>query len=228
MEITEQIFYILELIGTLAFAVSGAMIAIERRLDLFGVVFLGVITACGGGMIRDILIGAFPPAMFLNKEYVLIACLVSIIVFFIAYFARRTYFSKVKRIDFVNNIFDAVGLGAFAVTGTRIGIASGFGDNAFMCIFLGLLTGIGGGLLRDMMSRSVPLVLRKRIYAVAAIVGGGLYYLLYLLELGNEIAIFAGVGVTCAIRILATIFRWDLPVAVPLPETVEGEFSDKK
>lgn len=215
MEITESVFYVLEIVGTIAFAVSGAMVAIDRRLDLFGVLFLGVITAVGGGMFRDVLIGSFPPAMFVNMEYVLIACGVSLAVFFVAYFASDTYFKKAHFIDTVNNIFDAIGLGAFSVTGTRIGISAGFAENAFMCIFLGMLTGIGGGLLRDMMSVSIPFVLRKRIYAVAAIAGACLYYLLYVLKTDDTIAIFSAVIATCLIRIFATKYEWNLPVATP-------------
>lgn len=220
MGLTEQLFYILEIVGTIAFAVSGAMVAIERRLDLFGVVFLGVITAVGGGMIRDILIGSFPPKMFINMEYVLIACGVSLIVFIAAYFAGHIYFEKVKLIDTVNNIFDAIGLGAFSVTGTRIGISAGYADNVFMCIFLGMLTGIGGGLLRDMMSRSIPFVLHKRIYAVAAIAGACIYYLLFYFKVSDEVAIFSAVGATCLVRILATYYEWNLPVAIPEKEAI--------
>ncbi|MGI5985787.1 MAG: trimeric intracellular cation channel family protein [Clostridiales bacterium] len=220
MWLTERVFYILEIVGTIAFAVSGAMIAIERRLDLFGVVFLGVITAVGGGMIRDILIGSFPPVMFINMEYVLTACAVSIAVFLVAYFASHTYFKKASFIDTVNNVFDAVGLGAFSVTGTRIGISAGYSDNMFLCVFLGMLTGIGGGLLRDMMSRSIPFVLRKRIYALAAIAGACLYYLLFRIKAADTIAIFSAVGLTCIIRILATAFEWNLPVAAPEKEIV--------
>ncbi len=220
----ELAFYILEIVGTIAFAVSGAMVAIERRLDLFGVVFLGVITAVGGGMIRDILIGSFPPKMFVNMEYVLISCCVSLVVFLAAFFAGHIYFQKVKLIDTVNNIFDAIGLGAFSVTGTRIGISAGYADNVFMCVFLGMLTGIGGGLLRDMMSRSIPFVLQKRIYAVAAIAGAGLYYLLYYFKVSDAAAIFSAVGAICLIRILATYYEWNLPVAIPKKET----FSTKK
>lgn len=218
MDLSESVFYILELTGTIAFAVSGAMVAVERRLDVFGVVFLGMITAVGGGMIRDMLIGCFPPTAFIRMEYVLIACGVSLAVFMIAYFARRTYFEKAGRIDDINNIFDAVGLGAFAVSGTRIGIVYGFGENAFLCVFLGLLTAIGGGLLRDIISRSVPFVLRKRVYAVAALAGSITYYLLSLCTKLDAVAIFAGLVLTCLIRILATVYRWDLPVALPVEE----------
>lgn len=221
MGLTEQIFYILELLGTVAFAVSGAMVAIERRLDLFGVVFLGVITAVGGGMIRDTLIGSFPPSMFLNMEYILLACAVSLLVFLVAYFGGRNYYAKIATIDCVNNIFDAIGLGAFSVTGTRIGIAAGYFDNPFLCIVLGLITGIGGGLLRDMMSRSIPFVLKKRIYAIASLLGASLYFALYTLGIGDALSIFMGVGLTCGIRILATKYRWDLPVAtlgIDVPE----------
>lgn len=219
MGLSEHVFYILELTGTIAFAVSGAMVAIERRLDIFGVVFLGMMTAVGGGMIRDMLIGCFPPTAFIRMEYVLIACGVALIVFLVAYFARSTYFKNARRIDDINNIFDAIGLGAFAVSGTRMGIVYGFGENAFLCVFLGLLTGIGGGLLRDVMSRSVPFVLRKRVYAIAALVGSIAYYTLSRCHFPDAVAIFAGLALTCIIRILATVFCWDLPVALPVEGT---------
>lgn len=216
----QEIFYILEIIGTAAFAVSGAMVAIERRLDLFGVVLLGMTTAVGGGVIRDLLIGRFPPAAFVSMEYVIIACGISLAVFFAAFFARSVYFSKAKLLEDVNNIFDAVGLGAFSVFGAQTGIAAGYGDNGFFCVFLGLLTGVGGGLLRDVMSRSVPFVLRKRVYAVASILGATVYYLLDRAGAGDALSIFSGVALVCLIRILATIFEWDLPVATP-PESCE-------
>lgn len=222
MNLETQIFYILEIIGTVAFAVSGAMVAVERRLDVFGVVFLGMITAVGGGIIRDLLLGRFPPAAFTNMEYVLTACAVSLAVFLVAYFADKTYFSKAKLAEDVNNIFDAIGLGAFSVSGTQIGIAAGYGDNTFLCIFLGMLTGIGGGLLRDMMSRSVPFVLRKRIYAIAAIMGAAVYYILNRNGVSSALSIFSGVGLTCAIRILATVFKWNLPIAEPAQEISNG------
>lgn len=220
MEIAESIFHALEIIGTIAFAISGAMIAIERRLDLFGVIFLGVITAVGGGIIRDMLIGRFPPAAFVNKEFVFVAIFTAALIFAAAYFAGKVYFKKAALLDTVNNIFDALGLGAFAVSGAMTGAAVGYGDNAFMCIFLGMLTGVGGGLLRDMMSLCVPFVLRKRIYAIAAITGAATYYYLNRLELHNAVSIFAGVGITVIIRILATVFKWNLPVA-------KGDAEDK-
>lgn len=220
MDLTETIFYILELVGTLAFALSGAMLAIKRHLDLFGVIFLGVITAVGGGMIRDILIGNTPPVMFTSVEYVLLAAAASATVFVIAYRSRDSFADKARYIDFVNNIIDAVGLGVFTVTGTRIGMMTA-GDNAFMCIFLGVITGIGGGLLRDTISMAVPVVLRKKIYALASIAGGLCYY--YMLRLGalHEVSAFTGVAVVCLIRILAARYRWDLPVALPVTEKVE-------
>ena len=106
-------------------------------------------------------------------------------------------------------ILEITGTVAFAVSGTRIGLQSGFGDNAFLCVFLGMLTAIGGGLLRDMMSRSVPVVLRKRIYAIAAILGSIAYYYLRQWGVRDTLSIFLTVGLVCLIRIMATVFEWD-------------------
>lgn len=215
MELTESLFYALEIVGTIAFAISGAMTAIERDMDLFGVLFLGLISAVGGGAVRDVLIGCFPPRMFVTMDYVLVAVLAAGLVFLAAYFAGGTYFKSVKRIDMVNNIFDALGLGVFSVSGTAIGLTAGFGENGFFCISLGLITGIGGGLLRDMMSRSIPLVLRRRIYALAALAGALVFFVLTRWGADHAVAAFSGIGATGLIRLLATHFEWNLPVAAP-------------
>ena len=137
--------FLTELVGTVAFSISGAMLAIERNLDLFGVVFLGAITAIGGGIVRDLLLGQIPPQAFLNYVYLLFAVLTALVVFVIA----RWRASQGKSIQFMNdtvlNIFDAAGLGIFSVIGVQNTIDAGFGSNAFFCVFLGMTTGVGAG-----------------------------------------------------------------------------------
>ena len=202
-----------ELIGTVAFAVSGAMLAVKKELDIFGICFLGIVTALGGGTIRDLLLGITPPRMFYSISYVVLAVSASLVVFFAVRFAHKKDLWSSHRMDTLLTVSDAVGLGVFAVVGTQAGISAGYGDNGFLCIFLGMVTGVGGGVLRDMMCADIPFVLRKHIYAIAAILGGGTYYLLICLGVGVVIATFIGMSATVILRLLAWHYRWNLPKA---------------
>ena len=207
----DNIFFILEIIGTIAFAVSGAVLAVKKEADIFGVLFLGIITAVGGGILRDIMLGALPPRIFTDSVYVLVASAVSLTVFLFAVIFYDKYTYSENRIDRINNIFDAVGLGVFSVYGMIAGIEAGYGDNGFFVIFLGMTTGIGGGIIRDTLVKDMPFVLRKRIYAVASLSGCLLYYMLYRLTVDNVIAAFIGMAAVFALRMLATKYKWNLP-----------------
>lgn len=211
----ETMILVLEIIGTCAFAVSGAVIGIKKRFDIFGVLLVGIITALGGGTIRDILLGNLPPAMFKNYIYLIFAVAICVLTFVIASILKNKFSENIIVIDKVNNIFDAVGLGVFTIVGINIAINSGFSANAFFVIFLGMTTGCGGGILRDVIISEVPFVLNKRVYAVASLAGGLLYYLLYVtFSLGDVIPVIAGILLIFALRILASVFRWDLPKAI--------------
>lgn len=205
----ENTMFVLELIGAAAFAVSGAMAAIKRHADIFGVLFLGVITALGGGVIRDVLLGQLPPKMFVSYWYLLAAVLASLIVFFDAYIRKEKYFANKDKLSEINNIFDAVGLGVFTISGMNT--AMGVSDNVILILTLGVITGVGGGMLRDMMINKMPKVLRKRVYAVASLLGGGVYYGLFALGVHETIAAVSGMVVIIALRVLATVYKWNLP-----------------
>lgn len=209
--LTEIILLILELVGTVSFAVSGALVAIKARFDVFGVLVIGCITAIGGGIVRDVLIGATPPVIF-SKLYILgIAALATLVVFIIAYIKRKTFDEIREKIEHVNNIFDAIGLAAFTVMGTEFAFSNGISDNIFLSVTLGVLTGVGGGILRDILTETPPYIFKKHVYAVAAILGSVLYYTVRLFAentiLPSGIAILFVIG----IRLLATKYRWDLP-----------------
>ena len=139
MEIEELIYFIVEMMGTVAFATSGAMVAINKRVDIFGVLVLSSITALGGGCIRDILIGTLPPRMFSDYRYVTLAVAVALFVFLVAYVFRNHYQKSQKIVDSVNNVFDAVGLGIFTVTGVLIFSTTAF-TISYICIVLGIPT----------------------------------------------------------------------------------------
>lgn len=211
MDVGQTIFYVLELIGVFAFAVSGSITAIERELDVFGVTIMGITTAMGGGVVRDILIGQLPPSMFYSYEYVLLAALTSLAMFTVAYVAKEKFSLNLWLINFVNNIFDAIGLGVFSVLGVSIAMNAGHADNPFLCVFLGTMTGVGGGMLRDVMSVSTPLIFRKHIYALASILGSCTYFYLVRFEVKNGWAIALAMLVTFVLRMLATFFKWSLP-----------------
>ena len=219
MEIEELIYFIVEILGTIAFATSGAMVAISKKVDIFGVLVLSGITALGGGCIRDVLIGALPPRMFSDYRYVIVATIVALMVFIIAYIFRDLYEKSQKTVDSVNNYIDALGLGIFTVTGVQVALESGYKSNAILAVCLGVITGIGGGVLRDVMLGEIPFVLKKRIYALASIAGGVTYYYLSFSSLSRTKSIIIAVAVTFVIRLLATIFRLNLP-KVKLRETV--------
>lgn len=211
MEFIDVVFYIAEILGVIAFALSGAMIAIDRGLDLFGVVYLTVINSFGGGIMRDLFIGEIPPKMFYSYEYLIYALASALVVMLAAALLKDKFFRNRKAIDKIINIFDAIGLGTFAVIGVRAGVNAGFGDNVFLCVFLGMTTGIGGGILRDLLSREKPLVLVKQIYAIAAIIGALLYYYLAKFNVNFTFSLISSVLLVVLIRILAAYFRWDLP-----------------
>lgn len=215
MNAVDILFFIVEIIGTIAFAISGAMIAIERELDLFGVCFLGVITAIGGGILRDMLLGQTPPQSFLNYVYLTTAVLTALIVFAVTARRKNGAFSW-KYADALLNFFDAAGLGIFSVIGVQNTIKAGFGDNAFFCVFLGMTTGVGGGMLRDMMSKETPVILRKHIYALASIGGAICYY--YLRAFSRPWAILITTVLVIIIRMLASHYRWELPKVKHLPD----------
>lgn len=212
MNFSETFFFkAAELIGTLAFAASGAMLAIDRRLDLLGVVVLGVTTALGGGTIRDVLVGILPPRMFSNYSYVAAAVITSVIVFLIEARFRESFLRRREAVDRVMNLFDAIGLGVFTIIGIQTSIEQGYGGNAFLSVFLGVLTGVGGGVLRDVMSQETPAVLRKHVYAVASVAGGVFYYICYHFNWNGGLPVLISVVIVVAIRLLAAHYRWSLP-----------------
>lgn len=165
------IIFCMELTGTVAFAASGAMVGIRRGMDIFGVCVLGVVTAVGGGMTRDVILGTVPGAL-LDPVYVMVAVCTALSVFFILYY-KKTFLQGKIGIFYEKTMFvmDTAGLGIFTVIGVITGIRSGYLENTFLLTFLGTLTGVGGGLLRDMMAGVPPYIFVKHVYACASVAG---------------------------------------------------------
>ncbi len=207
----EIIIKILEIIGTVAFSVSGALVAIKAGFDIFGVIVVGAVTAVGGGVTRDILIGRTPPAVFKNYYILIIACAVSAAVFVICYIYHSKFKIIDEKIEKINNYFDAAGLAAFTVMGVEIAFAEELQSNAILTITIGLLTGVGGGLLRDIFTENLPYIFKKHIYAIASIAGGIAYYLLRLYTSSTLLPTALGMLIIITLRVLATVYRWNLP-----------------
>lgn len=214
MNFTEWLLVAAEWIGTVAFAFSGAATAIERGLDIFGVLFMGLITAMGGGVIRDLLLGNVPPALFSNGEFVGASLLTALVVFLLVSMTHHSPAKKGSPMHLMVNIADALGLGIFAVLGTQVAIQAGYAHNPGMCIAMGAITGCGGGALRDVLSREIPFVFTKHVYAVASIIGAALYFVLALqMDIGVNTAAVIAVGVTLVVRVMAINHHWNLPKA---------------
>jgi len=205
-----EIIKLMEIAGTIAFSVSGAAIACSAGLDVFGVVFIGCITAFGGGIMRDIILGINPPMFFLNYAMFFISVICAITVFIINYVNREKMQHLNSKIEFINNLFDAIGLASFSVIGAEVVFGKGYSDNALLVVTMGMLTGIGGGIIRDIMINKTPYVFKKHVYALASICGSLLYYALKKC-IGTSFASAIAVFVVIVIRILAMKFRWSLP-----------------
>lgn len=207
----ETIIFIIELIGTAAFSITGVYAAIKKELDIFGALVLGCLTACGGGVLRDLLLGLTPPNLFLQPIYISVAAITSVLTLAVLGSLGIHIKKHQPIIDALINVFDALGLAVFVLVGMQIALREGHSENAFLVITVGVLTGIGGGMTRDILTASIPAVLHKRVYALAALAGAALYYWLPRAGVPDTLAMVASAGLILTIRILATVFKWNLP-----------------
>lgn len=202
--------FILQLLGTVAFAVSGAMTALHKQMDMLGVTVLGLITAVGGGMVRDVLLGQTPPAIFSDPVTVLTAVAASILVFSPA--VRRRLLKTRRIYDLTLRLADSLGLGIFTVIGAQTACGVLEQSNWFAIAFLGTMTGVGGGVLRDVLAGDLPYIFRKHIYALASLFGALVWVALHRWW-NDTAALLLGVAVIVTVRLLAAHYRWSLPKA---------------
>ena len=198
----DVIVTILELIGTAAFAASGALTAIKRRFDLFGVIIIGVTTAVGGGIMRDIVIGSHPVAAFRDPLAMSAAALISVLVF-AALAVKGDLGGKALMLD-------TIGLGIFTVTGITAAMRSGVSDNTFLLVFSGVITGVGGGVLRDIFVNKKPEIFVGNIYACASATGAAAFLLCYGM-MSFMPACMVSLAVTFSLRLMSVKFGWNLP-----------------
>ena len=198
-----------ELIGAAAFAVSGAALAVKKGMDLFGVAMMGMTTAVGGGMLRDVMLGQTPPAALRDPLQALVAIGVSLLVFLVW---KRFHPSGDHRDwEALLLVADSIGLGIFTAHGAAVAIQAGHGTNVFLVLFMGMLTGVGGGVLRDVCCMERPYIFTKHIYACASLAGAAVCMLLW--SAGQSVAMLAGCALTVVLRVCAAAFRWSLPKA---------------
>lgn len=204
----ETFILILELAGTMAFAASGAMTGLKKGMDLFGVCILGLTTAVGGGVIRDVILGNTPPATFQDPIYALVSLATSLVLFLPG--IRKMLMWDQHLYDLALLVLDSAGLGIFTVMGIRIAYGAVDDPTLFLLIFVGVVTGVGGGVLRDIMAGDMPYIFVKHIYASASLAGA--LACVWLWPLWGELpAILGGTAVVIVIRFLSAYFHWNLP-----------------
>lgn len=206
----DSVFFVFEIIGVIAFAISGATVAIKSKMDILGVAVLGLTTSVGGGIIRDLLLGITPPSMLLTPLPALIAISVSLVTFLP--FIQKCISKKHKLTHCVIMFADAVGLGFFTIMGTNTVFTIIDSPNLFICVTIGVITGVGGGVLRDVLSKNTPQIFVKNFYATASIIGALIYSILYPL-INNILAMSISISLIVILRILAIKFRLELPKA---------------
>jgi len=194
---------VLDLAGTFVFALSGAMAGVKRKLDLFGVLVLSFAAANTGGIIRDVVIGAIPPQALKDWRYLGVSLMAGIITFYFPSAVRQRWNPVL--------VFDAAGLALFAVAGAHKALV--YGLNPITATLLGMVTGIGGGMARDILLTEIPTVLRADLYAVTALLGAGIVVLARLLQLPSGPATLVGAALCFGLRVLAMRHHWQLPVA---------------
>lgn len=211
MDYQKIIMFAMEIVGTVAFAVSGAMVGARKKMDIFGVAVLGVVTSVGGGLIRDIVLGIIPPSLFSHPVYTVVAVAVSCAVFLGAYIGKGLFDGRChEHYENVLLVMDSIGLGIFTVVGVNTGIRAGYADQTFLLVFLGTITGVGGGLMRDMMAGEPPYIFVRHIYACASIVGA-LSCVYFYRWWGRVDAMVGASAVVMLIRYLAAHYHWNLP-----------------
>lgn len=196
------LLHIFDYIGTIAFAISGALLGVKKELDIFGVIFLAITTAVGGGMFRDIMIGKTPPTTLVEPVYCILSIIFAVLTF--------VFYKRIIKLHNIILIMDAIGLGVFTALGSNAALQNGY-DEIFVVVSMGLITGVGGGILRDVFVNNIPLVFKKEIYAVASIMGALSYYFANNI-LPNIYAMYVCLLLTFLLRILAILHKLNLPI----------------
>lgn len=206
----DTFIFIVNLIGTVAFAASGSMIGLNKNMDIFGMCILGLTTATGGGVIRDLILGLTPPMAFRDPTSAVVALVVSAV--FFARRVRRLLMHNPEHYRVLLFWMDALGLGAFTVIGVELAFQRAAEPTFFLLVFVGVITGVGGGVLRDLLAQEVPYIFVKHVYACASLAGAALCAGLWTWA-GSMVSMLSGMAAVVLIRVLAAHYRWNLPKA---------------
>ena len=196
-----EIITLIDILGTIAFAISGVLTAMNKRMDAFGILIIALITSIGGGTLRDVLIGKTPVTWMQDQVF-------PTVIFVTAVFAVL-FRSKLKYFRRSLFLFDTIGIGLYTITGVQVSLA--FGLDPLICVILGTISACFGGVLRDTLCNEIPIIFQKEIYATACIVGAVTYLVLYRFEVSQTLAMIISGSVIITIRILAVVFKWKLP-----------------
>jgi uncharacterized membrane protein YeiH len=196
-----EILKLIDILGTIAFAVSGVFAAMQKRLDVFGILIIAFITAVGGGTLRDMMLGDLPVSWMRNISYFFIIVLTSA--------AVVVFNNTINNFQKTLLVFDSIGLGFFTILGIQKGIA--FGLHPAICIALGTVTACFGGVIRDISLNNIPLIFQKEIYATACIFGGVFYFFLLKTNLAPDVVDIICISLIFLVRVLAVRFNWSLP-----------------
>lgn len=202
------LWLLFDVIGTIAFAISGALLGVQRRMDIFGILILALVTAIGGGIVRDVMVGRIPPTSLQTGLYISIT-LITVGIIFIMYRYGWNRYIEGKGATKVYLTADALGLASFTVTGATIGITVDPG-NLVLTVVLGVITAVGGGIIRDILAHRTPSVLKEEVYALPALLGSIIYYV--VCGIGHQImASYATFLIVFIIRMVALEYHWNLP-----------------
>ena len=235
-----MLLVIFEVMGTVAFAISGALVGMQKKLDLFGVVFLGIITAVGGGIFRDLILGQTPPAAFINPRYFVISIVVAMGAFY-GYPKLVTMYTTSKREEIMSQsqgnkymskdqifkiankrkqiailkkvilIFDSIGLATFTILGANLAFKE-VNSNVFLVVCMGLITGVGGGIIRDTFVQDTPMIFKKEIYAVASILGASVFYFCRFYKINYDVTFWVYFAIILLIRAISIKLNLNLPI----------------
>lgn len=200
--ISTDLIEVSDWVGTLAFALSGGLLGVRKQFDLFGILFLSFVVAVTGGVMRDVLIGALPPAAVTNTHYFMLSVGAGLLTFF--------WYPRIVSLQKQILLCDMIGLALFSVIGTQKALE--YGINPLMAAILGMLTGIGGGMARDVLAREIPFVLRADLYAIAALAAGGIVSVGHVIGLEPQLPMLVGAGLCIFLRLMAIYRGWRAPV----------------
>lgn len=196
-----QLFTIIDILGTVAFSISGVLTAMNKKMDPFGILIIATVTSVGGGTLRDILVGRVPVSWMLDMTFIYVILISS--VFAVVFRAKLKYFRKSLF------LFDTIGIALYTATGAQIGLAADL--HPLVCIALGMMSACFGGVLRDILCNEIPIIFRKEIYATACMVGGAIFLLLKHFKIENTMAVIIAGLVIIGIRIFAVVYKLQLP-----------------